>query len=411
MSASAQARAHDMTPPPPTVVRAERAEDGGAVAVSWSDGHESRFPSIQLRHQCACPACGTPTNAVRGIRLWMIPDDIRAERAAVTPDGVRVVWSDDGHTSDYDARWLRAACCAPQERAARAARPTLWTAADAGSLPAFDLAAAESDPETRLRLLEAVRDFGVCSITGAPTMADEAARMIALIGPQRVTHFGTYTLTGKASVDNVGDITDALDPHCDETYRLSTVGVTVFQVLRPARSGGHTTLVDGFEAVRRLRADYPDDFDLLTRVPIPAERRDAAVNSGGREKWYAASMPVIRTDIDGHVTGVRLNERQIGPLDVPQDWIEPTYRALKRLFAAAYDPALRITLPLKAGEGVIFDNQRVLHGRTAYRSETPPRAVLTSSVDIEEFHSSLRLLQERLRGRADPRAPLQGMVG
>ena len=199
-------------------------------------------------------------------------------------------------------------------------------------------------------------------------------------------------------------------PHADETYRLSTIGITVFQVLRPSTEGGHSTLVDGFEAARRLRTAWPEDFDLLTKVPITGERRDAAHNSGGQAKWFSATMPMIRVDFDGEISGVRLNERQIAPLDLPGDLIEPCYRALRRLFEILYDPDLRLTFELQAGDGLIFDNQRVLHGRTAFEPEEPARSVLTSSVDIEEFHSSLRLLTESLRGRVPPMRLSQGMV-
>ena len=60
------------------------------------------------------------------------------------------------------------------------------------------------------------------------------------------------TLTEKDSINNVGDIRQALQPHCDETYRTSTIGITIFQVFEPSTEGGHSTLVDGFEAARRF---------------------------------------------------------------------------------------------------------------------------------------------------------------
>ena len=238
----------------------------------------------------------------------------------------------------------------------------------------------------------------------------DKGELFGLIGPHRQSHYGTYTLSKKEAVDNVGDITDALDPHVDETYRLSTIGITVFQVLRPSSNGGHSTLVDGFEAVRRLREAWPADFELLTKVPITGERRDAAHNSGGQAKWYAATMPMIRVEFDGDVSGVRLNERQIAPLEVPDNLIEPCYRALRRIFDILYDPDMRLTFELKAGDGLIFDNQRVLHGRTAFEPEEPARSVLTSSVDLEEFHSSLRQLTESVRGVVPPLRLTQGMV-
>ena len=122
-------------------------------------------------------------------------------------------------------------------------------------------------------------------------------------------------------------------------------------------------------------------------------------------------MPLIHIDEEGDVVGVRLNERQIGPLDLPEAQIEPFYRALRMLFDLVYDPALRITLALQSDEGLLFNNQRLLHGRTEYQPEDPGRSVLTSSVDMEEFYSSLRLLELEVEGGVAPVNYAQGMVG
>lgn len=386
------------------------ADAAGLLRVDWSDGHTSMFHPMWLRHQCACAACGTPENAVRGLRLHHIPNDIAFRIRASDDRTIDLSWTNDGHRSRYAAVWLRDHCYSDAERQRRRHRPTLWDAGIHDDPPSADMDACENSADRRLAMLESVRDYGFCRIRNAPTRAEEAGRLINLVGPQRRSHYGTYLLSRKQSVDNVGDITDPLDPHVDETYRLSTIGITVFQVLRPSADGGHSTLVDGFEAVRRLQEAHPDDFDLLTRVPVTGVRRDQAHNSAGQVKWYAATMPVIRLDFDGEVSGVRCNERQIMPLDLPGRLIEPCYRALKRLYEILYDPQLRVTFALAAGEGVIFNNQRVLHGRTGFTPEVPARSVLTSSVDIEEFHSSLRLLTEQVRGHVPPARLTQGMV-
>lgn len=386
------------------------AVDGGELRIDWSDGHTSRFHPMWLRHQCTCAACGTPVNAVRGLRLHHIPMEIAFRVEAHDERGVVLAWANDGHHSRYEADWLRDHCYSDTERRRRRHRPVLWDERIGNDPPYADMTACEDTAEQRLAMLERVRDYGFCRIGNAPIEAGQAGRLIGLVGPQRQSHYGTYTLSKKTAVDNVGDITDPLDPHMDETYRLSTVGITVFQVLRPSSDGGHSTLVDGFEAARRLREAYPEEFELLTRVPITGTRRDQARNSGGQVKWLSATMPVIRVDFDGEVSGLRCNERQIMPLDLPGHLIEPCYRALKRLYEIIYDPELRVTFALAAGEGLIFDNQRVLHGRTGFAPEEPGRSVLTSSVDIEEFHSSLRLLTERVRGPVPPMRLAQGMV-
>jgi len=81
------------------------------------------------------------------------------------------------------------------------------------------------------------------------------------------------------------------------------------------------------------------------------------------------------------------------------------------MLALVYDPALRLTFKLQAGEGLIFDNQRVFHGRTEFSPEEPTRSVLTSPVDLEEFYSNIRLLRTSLEEGASPITYGQGMLG
>lgn len=380
------------------------------LSVSWADGHSSRFHPIWLRHQCNCPQCGTPVNAVRGIRLHHLEESPTFSIETQQQDHIILHWTDEHHHSRYESKWLRQYCYDEPSRQQRRHQPLLWDASIIDHLPTMDLVECESSDAQRLEMLKTVHDYGFCKVNNAPTDAKQATRLINIVGQQRQSHYGTYTLSNKEAVDNVGDISDALDPHVDETYRLSTIGITVFQVLRPSQKGGESTLVDGFEAARQLRELFPDDFNLLTRVPITGCRRDPAQNSAGNVKWYESTLPIIRVDFDGIVTGVRCNERQIMPLDLPFDLIEPTYRALKLFYQILYQPNLQITLALKAGEGLIFDNQRLLHGRTAFTPETPARSVLTSSVDLEEFHSAYRLLHEQIHGEPLPFRLRQGMM-
>ena len=386
----------------------EETEDGFAVA--WQDGHTSRFNGFWLRHQCDCELCGSTVNAVRAIRIHHIPEDIKGTVTSFGPSNLEIKWRNDQHCSVYSGQWLRDQCLSRQERIRRKHRPVLWAANFFSSVPEINFNAAISDPEKRLKMLEDINDFGMCKIVNAPTTAKRASELIELVGNQRQTHYGTYQLSNKKMVDNVGDITAPLDPHTDETYRLSSIGITVFQVLHPSAVGGESTLVDGFEAVRRLKDKWPDDFELLSRVPILTHRIDPAHNSGGQSKWYSACLPFIRLDGDGEVSGIRMNERQIVNFDTEPEEVGACYSALRKLFALLYSEDLRLTFPLKAGEGLIFNNQRVLHGRNGFEKETPPRSVLTSSVDLEEFYSSLRMLRVQLRNDQYPKRYSQGLL-
>lgn len=395
----------------PLRYRVNRAEIADRqLQIDWADGHSSRFHPLWLRHQCECADCGTPVNAVRALRLGQIAEDIAIADLDFDGERLWIRWSPQQHESSYRPRWLRDHCYSAAERRARKHRPLLWDADIGRDPPLFDFGEIERDGARRLDMLETVCDYGFCKLVSLPDGETEARRMVELIGPQRQTHFGTYRLAQKTAVNNVGDITDALPPHCDETYRTSTIGITVFQVIRPSSEGGESTLVDGFEAARRLREQYPEDFELLTRMPVFAQRFDPDHFAGDLPRWYHCRQPVLQLDADGDLAGVRINERQISPLDVPAAQMEATYRALRRLLQLVYDPGLTIRFALAAGEGLVFNNQRVLHGRTAFRAEQPGRSVLTSSVDLEEFYSSLRVLQSRHRPDAPPRVYLQGLV-
>jgi len=364
------------------------------LVIQWGDGHESRFHPVMLRHQCECEECGTPMDAIRGIRLHHIPDDIEPTIRSVTASAVEIDWKPVPHASRYEARFLRNSCPSASERRARKHVPKVWDGSLADKLPVADFGEFSDDPKAKLELFEAVHDYGFSKVVNVPD--DSAQDFIDTFGFQRQTHYGSYVLGSKTSADNVGDNTMELPPHTDETYRFNLLGITVFQVFRPSNNGGHSTLVDGFEAVRRLRETHPDDIDLLASTPIRTQRLDRAHNSNGASKWYVSRLPFLRLDEDGDIAGIRLNERQISPLDIDEDWIGPVYAALKRLFAILYDPDLMLTFPLKAGEGLVFNNQRLLHGRTSYVAEGPARSVLTSSVDLEDFYSTHRLLKAEL---------------
>jgi len=384
--------------------------EGSQLTITWGDGHHNSYHPLWLRHQCECKVCGTSIDGVRGIRLLDIPPNIEPELGGNTSTNIYIQWMPEKHRSIYSARWLRNHCYSDQERARRKHRPTLWDGSIVDSLPTFDVNQVETDKAEHLLMLESVRDYGFCQVINLSTECRKSNQLIELIGTQRQTHYSTYDLSKKTSVDNVGDTTHELPPHVDEAYRLSCIGITVFQVLQHSSSGGDSTLVDGFEAAHRMQEKWPDDFDLLTRVPVTAERYDTGANTDGKSRWYKARMPVIRLDSDNDISGVRINERQIAPLDIPADLIEPCFRALRRMFEILYDPELMITIKLGTGEGLLFNNQRVLHGRTEFVADEPARSVLTSSVDLDDFYSTMRILCRELDAEGPSVAFNQGMV-
>ncbi len=81
---------------------------------------------------------------------------------------------------------------------------------------------------------------------------------------------------------------------------------------------------------------------------------------------------------------------------MPEDMIEPYFAALRGLLEITYDEDEQLVLPLEVGDVLIFNNQRVMHGRTAFDRGEGGRHLRTCSVDLDEFHARLRMLSRRL---------------
>ena len=62
--------------------------------------------------------------------------------------------------------------------------------------------------------------------------------------------------------------------------------------------GGHSIFVDMFAAVDILRKQSPQDFDVLTRVPVTFAAEDLATNE---PQLFKNRRPLIEVDYDGQV--------------------------------------------------------------------------------------------------------------
>ena len=370
--------------------------ENNKISINWNDGHHSEFHLIWLRHQCECQQCGSPMDGIRENWILDIEENPTVSQISQKGNTVEIIWQQGNHNSSYDGKWLRRHCYSTHSRQNKQHHPILWDKKAVSNSPTFDLSSINSNKAEHLEMLETVRDFGFCRLDNMDLSQDGICNAAKLFGPVRMTHFGISELKEKPDQYNVGDSGRALLPHMDETYRISSVGITVFQMVQPSIEGGHSTLVDGFKVVRRLRKTDPEAYQLLSTIPVTFKRHHTGESLDGNHRYLVSRSPIIRLDAEGNIEGLRINERHISPLQMEEDLMEPFYRALRKLFTITYDTDLRIEFPLKSGQGMVFDNHRVLHGRTAFVRGEHPRHARSCNVDTEEFHSTMRLLQMEL---------------
>ena len=342
------------------------AEVGGVGLVDGSlqwrpaQGAAWTLSNDWLRDNCRCAACRHPGNGQKLYEIVDLPENLQALAAEVLADGALAVRWSDGHRSVYAAEWLHAHALTEDARHARRVLPTLWTRAIGAHLPVADWTAMSADPAVELRWLEQYAALGFGLLRQVPTVPGQVALVGDRLGYVRVTNYGRlFDVKSVPNPTNMAYTAVGLGVHSDNPYRHPSPGVQLLHCLESEAPGGDTLLVDGFHAAELLRREDPAAFDLLARVPMNFRYADTHTDLRARQT-------LISTDMDGVVRAVHFNNRSADWLDAPADAAQAWYRAYRIFARILKRPDLELVFRLDPGDCVVMQNDRTLHGRTAF---------------------------------------------
>ncbi len=358
-----------------------------ALAVTWQKGSTSRFPFIWLRDNCRCARCRDPRNGQRLFDTLDLPADPQPAVAKVDGDAVSIRWAGEDHDSRYVSAWLAAHDLSPRARAERRSKHRFWGAEIANDLPQADWPAVLADPAEELRLLTGLSDYGFALLHKVPTEPGQVAAVGDRLGHVRVTNYGRlFDVVSLPNPNNLAFTAVGLGVHTDNPYRDPTPGLQLLHCLEAGAPGGDTLLVDGFRAAAELRRRHPEEFEILTRLPLPFHFADAKAD-------LRASTPMISTDFEGNVTAVHFNNRSMSTLDLPEEEIGPWYRAYRRFAAIMREAEGELRIRLSPGDLIIMENNRALHGRTSFDPNLGKRHLQGCYVDKDGVESRRRVLE------------------
>ena len=332
----------------------------GSLALDGGTGAQWAVSNVWLRDNCRCAACRHPGNGQKLYEIVELPEGLRESHAVIHDhDTLHVQWS-DGHVSDYPIAWLRGHDLSDATRHARRRTASLWDRGLLTHLPAADWPALQSDPATELAWLEQYAALGFGLLRQVPCEAGMVAQVGDRLGFVRVTNYGRlFDVKSVPNPTNLAYTAAGLGVHSDNPYRHPSPGVQLLHCLESGAPGGDTLLVDGFHAAEILRREDPAAFALLARVPMNFRYADANTELQARQTLICA-------DMDGVVHGVHFNNRSADWLDAPADVAQAWYQAY-RLFARILKrPQLELVFRLEPGDCVVMQNDRTLHGRTAF---------------------------------------------
>lgn len=361
--------------------------NGGAVA----------FNRFWLRDQC--PSLPTKRSGLRTWSVATLPVDLAITGADINrgADGLMVKWS-DGHVSQFKLGDLMA--LGPQ---ASGIRPPLteaqiFTGADRPVVVAADTLRPGSVGHHDL--LELADRHGFVLVRGLAHEDSATETLAELLGQIRHTDFGrVFDIVTEPEAWTLSQSNQGQDAHSDDPFRYGPSGISILHCRAAAEGkGGVSIIVDGFAVAEDIRADDPEAFDLLCRVSIPFIRHRVESVDQGDDVNMVAYGPVIT--VDGReptspVTGIRFHERSTGVFDLAPDVVDRYYLAYRAFAERVRSQEFQIRYRLEAGEAFVFDNQRVLHGRTGYEDDTAGRRhIRLCTVDRDQVHSRLRRLKE-----------------
>jgi len=371
--------------------------------VSWDDGglaltfgeRTMCFPAVWLRDNCPCPACRDPGSGQKLKDITEIPNGLAVAAAEDTGASVVVTYTPDRHRSTFSRSWLADhALDTDGDGGGDTAGRTeddkeLWLPADLDDLPQGSWPRYLAEPADRARVLDSVLRWGFVLLRNVPAEAGMVLEVAASFGFVRETNYGRlFDVRVEPRPGNLAFTSRRILPHTDNPYRDPVPTVQLLHCLRAADDGGRTSLTDGFAAACQLRATDRETFQIIAGTPVPFGYTDDSTE-------LRASQPLIQLSPRGQVRGIRFNNRSARPLRLPYAEVTAFYAAYRRWAELLARPERQLNLRLGPGDCLIFDNTRILHGRTAFGG-TAGRHLQGCYADLDGLASTLAVLRRKL---------------
>ncbi|KAI6382578.1 hypothetical protein MCOR25_000582 [Pyricularia grisea] len=357
------------------------------------------LPNFWLRDNCRCTECVNQDTMQRNFDTFSIPRDIRPVEAVIEGDDLHVTWDHENHRSvyslDFICSYLFRNCNSPGFQA-----PVLWTAPDIQNDPptvAFDEVMNPDSEEGIAKLTNLIQSHGFAFVSNTPVSPHETKRLLEHIGPIRNTHYGGfYDFIPDLALADTAYTNLALPAHTDTTYFTEPARLQAFHLLshHPPPStpsgavaeGGKSLLVDGFKAADILKEEDPHAYNILTKQVVPWH----ASGNKGIAIRPSRMVPVLETTgTRRSLMRVRWNndDRGVLPFFGKEGNEARWYAAARKWNETIKMKEMEYWVQLTPGNVLIFDNWRVLHGRSAFEGV---RRICGGYINHDDFMSRWR---------------------
>jgi gamma-butyrobetaine dioxygenase len=361
------------------------------LTIEWADGAVAEFAGVWLRDNLLEDR--DPHSGQRLVDIADLPARPLIRSASVAGDTIRIEWASETATATFAVAWL--AAHTGGDAAERPERVTTTWLHGAAMHAAHDFAWASleelrGESAAKLRWLTRLLQTGVAFLSAVPSTERAVLDAMALVGRVCETNYGeVFDVRSVPLPENLAYSDLGLGLHTDNPYREPVPGFQALHALLAAPDGGESVFADGFALSNQLRVIDPQAFDVLTRTPVPFHYRS-------KDAELYAERPLIQLSCRGEVNAVHYNNRSIAPLRLEPRAAAGFYRAYRRFAELLREPNYQLKFALRDGDLVLFDNQRILHGRSAFSSAKHARHLRGCYLTRDSVYSETALLRRRM---------------
>ncbi|WP_422027507.1 TauD/TfdA family dioxygenase [Roseovarius sp.] len=347
-------------------------------------GGETYFNYHWLRD--ADPTTIDPQTRERVFDVTSLEAAPSARRACIADDTLEIDWANEDHVTRLPLDRLEAFVANGRKPDPADLPRRLWYAGHDAQFRRISQAEVEGTDAGRARLARALIEEGVALVTDMEDSDHSLTRLVNCLGPVTPTGEGHYfEVRLEIAPTNLAFTAGPLEMHTDLPGEEMAPGVQFLHCRVNTVEGGYSLFLDGAAVASALREEDPEAFELLSTHKIPFFYR--------HDGWdYRAWQKVIELDARGNVSGVTISQHLQEDMDLPQEVLDAYYPAFCKFIRMMQDPRFVCRFRLNAGDCIVFDNHRVVHGREGFSAESGARHLRGCYTDRGAAWSTYRTL-------------------
>ena len=348
--------------------------------IEFQNGAKDCFPYIWLRDHCKDIENWDERSNQRKLFTALVDPNIKIEETKIIEDNkkIEVKWPDMNKSVHYSGDFLYKNSL---ENISSNSGEALW---DKQSINKAELEIKFDELEKNegfINLLQTIKTYGFSIINNCPTEMKTVEDIANKIGYVRNSIFGDlWSFESNTEMADSAYTQEELRPHTDGTYNHDAPGLQLLLCCEYEAEGGESIMVDGFKIAQILREKHGTSYNILSEIDIPGRYFGDGVE-------LIAKRPVFKFR-NKKLIQVSFNNYDRGDFRLPNNKINDFYNAIRAFDKLANAKEMQWRQILKPGQLLIFNNWRVLHGRSEFSGK---RKMSGCYINKEDFESVCRM--------------------